>query len=398
MTPDVRALTSGRAAPLHQPTPRFLTSMARLSLLLSLPILLLAAWVPAAGAAPRQELAVQDDSVLLHRHYGDADLALKRAANMGAKRIRVNLQWAWQMSEEHRKARKEPQDLRYDFSTLERLYTDATAYGLKLQVTLTEPAPRWATGNKSVGKNKPNPAAFGRYASAVATQFAGRIDLYSTWNESNWHARLRPPKQAPNIYRNLHNRAYKAIKRADPRAKVLVGELAPGASNRFMTPALAFLRRMTCVNARYRPNRKCPRILADGFAIHPYNFAKKPSQARSRNPDVVEIGSLSRLTSALDRLRARNRLRTPGKNRKMPVYITEFGYFTKGPLKVSPQRQANWTREAWNIARRNPRVVQFLQYLLIDPWPKKVTWRTAVLNRNGKPRPAYHTLRKLARR
>jgi hypothetical protein len=390
-------MTADRLLPLHRPARRFPTAMARLSLLLCLSILLLAAWAPAAGAAPGQELAVQDDAVLLHRSYGDADLALRRAATMGAKRIRVNLHWANQMSEAHRRARREPADLRYDFSNLERLYADAAAHGLKLQVTLTEPAPRWATSNKAIGKTKPNAAAFGRYASAVATQFAGRIDRYSTWNEPNWHSRLRPPKQAPNIYRALHNQAYRAIKRADPRAQVLVGELAPGASKRFMTPALAFLRRMTCVNARYRPVRRCPRILADGFAMHPYNFARKPSQARPRNADVVEIGSLSRLTSALDRLRARNRLRTPG-NRRMSVYITEFGYFTKGPLRVTPKRQATWLREAWNIARRNPRVVQFLQYQLIDPWPKRVTWRTAVMDRNGKPRPAYHALRKLATR
>jgi hypothetical protein len=371
--------------------------MARIALLPCLAILLAAA--PAAHAAPNQRLAVQDDAVLLHRHYGDADLTLARAAAMGARHVRVNLQWAKQMSREQARLRTlRPRDVRWDFSELERLHADATRHGLKLQVTLTGPVPRWASGNGRVGKTRPKPARFGQFAAAVAQRFAGRINRYSTWNEPNWQANLRPRSKAPGIYRKLHVQAYRAIKRTDPRAQVLIGELAPGVSRRYMIPALAFVRRMACVNARYRPARRCPRLRADGFAMHPYNFARRPSKARNRNTDVVEIGSLPRLTRALDRLRARNRLRTPGRNRKMPVYLTEFGYFTRGPLRVSLKRQANWTGEAWNIARRNRRVRQFLQYQLIEPWPASITWRTAVMNRHAEPRPAYRKLRRLATR
>jgi hypothetical protein len=387
-----------RPAP-AQPTAatRVPVGMARIALLPCLAILLMAA--PAAHAAPNQVLGVQDDAVLLHRNYGDAELTLQRAAAMGAHRVRVNLQWARQMSHEQaRLATLRPRDVRWDFSELERLYADAAAHGLKLQVTLTGPVPRWASGNNRVGKTRPKPARFGQFAAAVATRFAGRIDRYSTWNEPNWQASLRPRSAAPGLYRKLHIRAYRAIKRSDPRAKVLIGELAPGVSKRHMIPALAFMRRAACVNRSYRRTRKCPRMLADGFAMHPYNFAKRPSRARNRDSDIVEIGSLPRLTRALDRLRAHNRLRTPGRNRKMPVYITEFGYFTRGPLRVSLKRQANWTREAWNIARRNRRVKQFVQYQLIEPWPSSVTWRTAVMNRHAQPRPAYRMLRRLATR
>jgi hypothetical protein len=52
--------------------------------------------------------------------------------------------------------------------------------------------------------------------------------------------------------------------------------------------------------------------------------------------------------------------------------------------------------DAWRIAKRDPRVKQLLQYELIDPWPKTVTWRSAVLTRSGGVTPAYETLRKLA--
>ena len=52
--------------------------------------------------------------------------------------------------------------------------------------------------------------------------------------------------------------------------------------------------------------------------------------------------------------------------------------------------------EAYGIAKRNPRVRQLLQYQLIDPWPKSVTWRSAVLKRDGTPTAAFRALAKLA--
>ena len=54
------------------------------------------------------------------------------------------------------------------------------------------------------------------------------MDRYAIWNEPNWdtlaRARQRTP---PSIYRSLYTAGYKAVKAADPRAKVLIGELAP---------------------------------------------------------------------------------------------------------------------------------------------------------------------------
>ena len=353
--------------------------------------------IPAsAQAAAGLELGVQDDAVVLDRHYGDAGLALDRAADLGAERVRVNLIWSRSMPLSQAKARLPPEVVAWDFSSLERLYQDATARGLRLQVTLSGSAPRWATGNRKLGVVRPKPHAFARFARAVADRFVGRIDRYSIWNEPNWHSRLKPVRSAPAIYRSLYAKAYDAIKLVDPTAQVLFGELMPGANSRQSTPALEFLRAVACVDRGYRRKRSCPSLLADGFALHPYNFARRPSKARNANRDIVEMGSLSRLTGALDRLARVKRLRTPS-GAPMPVFLTEFGYFTAGPLRRSPKQHASWLAEAWRIAARNPRVMQLLQYGLIDPWPKQVTWRTAILKRDGTPRPAYFALQKLAR-
>ena len=358
-----------------------------------LPTLLLAFF---AFTVPAQsiELAVQDDAVLLHRSYADANLALDRAQEMNATRIRVNLPWAGSMPDAQAKAKRKPDTVRWDFSKLERLYEQTNARGLQLQVTLVGPAPAWASGDKKVGNIRPSATHFAAFARAAATAFAGRIDRWSIWNEPNWHRLLGPAKSAPGIYRGLYRAGHRAIVESDPAARVLIGEMMPGANSERSTPVLKFLRAMTCTRSDWKAAKRCAPLEADGFALHPYQFARRPKEAKHPNRDIVEIGSLPRLTKALDRLRARRVLVTPSGSR-MPVYLTEFGYFTHGPLRKSPKMHAAWMSEAYKIARANKRVRQLLQYEIIDPW-RDVTWRSAVTNRDGSPRPVFHALRKLA--
>ena len=361
-----------------------------------LPTLLLTLLTLTAAAAPARalELAVQDDAVLLHRSYSDAALALDRAVEMNAERIRVNLPWAGSMPAAQSKAKTRPAEISWDFSKLERLYEQAAARNLKLQVNLVGPAPRWATGDGKVSNIRPSATHYGRFARAAATAFAGRVDRWSIWNEPNWHRLLGPAKSSPKIYRGLYRAGHRAIVESDPAAQVLIGELMPGANRQHSTPALKWLRALTCSRSDYKRAKKCAPLEADGFALHPYQFARRPKEARHPNPDIVEIGSLSRLTRALDKLRARGALVTPSGGR-MPLYLTEFGYFTHGPLRKSPKTHAKWMTEAWKIAEANRRVRQLLQYEIIDPW-RDVAWRSAVTERSGKPRPVFHALRRLA--
>ena len=340
-----------------------------------------------ARAASDLELAVQDDPVLLNHSYGPWALALDRAQAMGAKRIRVNLRWAYQMPASQRTARRAPHRVNWDFAALERLLGEATDHGMKLQVTLTGPAPAFATASHKLGVNRPEARYYAAFVRAAVSRFGDRIDRWSIWNEPNWHSQLSPARSAPGVYRSLYRAGYAAIKAIAPADQVLIGELMPGASRSHSMPALRFLRGVACPT--------CSSLKADGFALHPYNFARAPGKARNPDPDIVEMGSLSRLERALDRLRASGALRTPD-NRPMPLYLTEFGYHTAGPLAVSSSTHAKWLTQAWNIAKRDPRVRELLQYELIDPWPKKVTWRSAVLTRTGAPTAAYDALRKLA--
>ncbi len=343
-----------------------------------------------AHAAKGMEMALQDDAVFLWEAGMDLEAALDHAEDLRTKRIRVNVLWSRVLVEGADDWIVPPDGPKYDFHRIDMLEAAATERGIKLQLTITGPAPAWATEDGEVGNYAPDAALFGDFARAVATHFAGRVDRYSIWNEPNWDTWLFPAKRAAGLYRQMYIRGYKAVKGVDPDAKVLFGELAPIGGGRAIAP-LKFLRDVTCSNAAYKARKKCAPLKADGFAIHPYQFQHAPHKVAGK-PDDVPIGALSRLTGALDKLARRNALATPDR-RKMELYLTEFGYLTKGKRAQKPKVRAQWLHDAFHIARRNPRVRQLLQYQLIDP-PSHELWHSAILDRKGRPLATYAGLAK----
>src|SRR3954451_9407523 len=359
-------------------------------LIAGLSLLTLAVALPArAHAAAGMELALQDDAVFVDQRWMDRDAALDHAVELGATRLRGNLLWA-RLLVADADSRKKPRTVTYDFSRIDALQAAAAARGIKLQLTIAGPAPAWATGNHRVGNYRPDAAKSGAFVRTVVEHYKSRVDRYAIWNEPNWSTWLAPGRTAASQYRRLYSAGYKAAKAADPKAKVLIGELAPVGGGHAIAP-LKFLRDVTCSKANYKAARHCATLKADGFALHPYQFTSSPRVAAGK-PDDVPIGALSRLTSALDKLARRKALRTPS-GAKMGVYLTEFGYLTTGSRAQKPKVRAAWLASAFQTARRNPRVKQLLQYQLVDP-PEDELWHSAILDRHGRRLPTYAGLAK----
>jgi hypothetical protein len=241
---------------------------------------------------------------------------------------------------------------------------------------------------------KPNTAEFGKWAGVVAEHFAGRVDRYSIWNEPNWRTWLGPLANGPGLYRSLYTRGYTAIKKADPRAKVLIGETSPYGRPGLSTSPIAFLRKVACVNAKYKRVGGCKPLKADGYAHHPYDFRHAPD-FQYPGVDNVTIGTLSRLTKALDKLRKVGALRTNNGSR-MPLYLTEYGYFATGHRALPPKQRTRYLQQAYNIALKNPRVKSQLQYLLVSP-PRNSSsafFNLALLSTSGKRYPQFGALQR----
>ena len=349
-----------------------------------------------AKAGRGMELAIQDDALFVQGRKGwGGDRPYEYARALGVTRIRVNLLWAYTMPSNQYGARNKPQTINYQFAQIDELIDRAAEHGIRVHLSLTGPAPRWANARRAAPKRawyKPNVSEFGEWSAVVAKHFAGRVDRYSVWNEPNWKTWLGPLKAAPAIYRSLYTRAYAAIKDADPQAKVLIGETSPYGRPGLSTSPLAFLRAVTCVDRNYRRTRACPKLRADGYAHHPYDFAHAPA-FQYPGADNVTIGTLRRLTKALDRLSRSGALRFTGGGR-MPLYLTEYGYFASGKRALPPRTASRYLQQAYSIALRNGRVKSQLHYLLTVLPPNTSRFNTGLVKLSGKRLPQYAGLQR----
>ena len=361
---------------------------------------------PPAQAARGMEVALQDDLLFLHRggargQYFSRDTAFDKMRELQGSYLRVNLIWAQALADGQMNQTEKPANVAYDWAAYDSLVNLAKGYGVKIQFALTGPAPAWATPTRSVstGYVRPNPRHFGEFARAAAKHFGKRVKRYSIWNEPNWITWLSPVKKAPLIYRELYRKGYKNIKAVSPKAQVLLGELAPYKRGSLSMAPLKFVRKMTCVNGRYKRARRgrCRggKLKADGFAHHPYDFDNPPNKAR-KGRDNVTIGALHRLTRALDKLK-RSRALVPRKGKHMPLYLTEFGYFREGERKISERKRRRWTKRGFEIARKHPRVKQVVYYVFVRP-PGGTFFDLSLLDHTGAETGTYEALVKWARK
>jgi hypothetical protein len=348
-----------------------------------------------ANAARGMEIALQDDATLL--------LGLKNPFAGFAKAKPLHVTWIrtnvfWKSVVSHSKSKKKPKHVHYKWGRYDDIVNRARDNGMAVQFTLTGPAPRWATGkHKRNGIYKPSAKQFGAFAKAAARHFTPRgVHRYTVWNEPNLRLWLSPLKSAPRIYRKLYAKAYGQIKRVSSGNQVLIGETAPYGTRGRTTAPLKFLRGVTCVNSHYK-HRHCGRLRTDGYAHHPYDYKHKPTY-RYPGKDNVTLGTLSRLTKALGRLRKARALTTP-RGGTPGVYLTEYGYFAGANYKLPQRKQARYLVKGFSIARKDKHVKQMLQYLLVRP-PKKSPsfFQTQIMTSRFKPLKAYTALKKWAAR
>jgi hypothetical protein len=370
-----------------------------------------------ANAARGMEIGLQDDS-----HFLDEDAAVRGAAfgharSLRASSLRANVPWASVVSDPA--ATTAPAAVSFDFSRFDRLVDEAAAHGIRVQLTLTGDAPAWATRDRKISDDHPDPQRYAEFAAAAASHFNGRVRALSIWNEPNWHGLLKPErlcgkasktvkgkgkgkgkgkqasrrarvcvKTSARVYRELYLAAHAAIKRVAPGMPVWIGETNPYTNRRKQSTApLAWVRQLVCADPVVK-GCKGGALRADGYAHHPYSFDRRPGAARP-GADNVTLATLGRLSKQLRKLRGR--LRVAGGS----LYLTEFAYYSSGPLRKPARERAAWTREAFELALKTPKVRQLLYYQLVDP-AQSFSWRTGLITMGGSRHPAYNALRGFA--
>jgi hypothetical protein len=284
----------------------------------------------------------------------------------------------------------------YNWSTYDRVISEARARGMNLLVTISGPVPRWATASRKDQVTKPSATRFQRFVTAVGNRYRDQVGMWSVWNEPNHPSFLAPQfagrkghryPYSPKLYRSLFLAADRGLRASGNGSDgLLMGETAPRGTGKVVAP-LRFLRGVLSAPGR---------LPTDGYAHHAYTTAAGPS-FHPHNPDDVTIGVLSRLTRALDAESHKHRIRS-----SMPVYLTEFGIQSEPDpyIGVSYQRQAEYRSISEWFAWRNPRVAAFSQYLMRDDDPRPGSkysrysgFESGLRGSAGKAKPAYDAFR-----
>jgi hypothetical protein len=427
--------------------------------------------VAGAAASSRQESVLMDDSEFVYQDAQHVDQRMAEAKALGFDRVRVSVYWRLLAPNPDSKTKPagDATDPAWygqgKWDRYDRIVELAAKHGLGVLFTLTGPSPLWVTGTPKQGRSdvadtwNPNAAAFRDFVTAVGRRYSGtyqdehqepnvipllppttvkgpplpRVDHWSIWNEPNHGGWLTPQwdgsplvPQSPRIYRGLVDGAWAALQGTGHGAdSILIGETSPAGLNPGLTRGLhplRFIRELYCLNGKLHPlkgktatARGCPSKVnraafvaahpglfgATGWAHHPYSLTTAPP-VRDRNRDDATLSGIPRLTRTLDRA-----FRVYGKSKKLPVWLTEYGYQTDPPdptIGVSFARQASWLDDATYLAYRNPRIASFAQFLLVDDGPIKQykptdprywgTFQSGLITLQGKHKPAYESFKR----
>lgn len=382
-----------------------------------------------AEASPRQLSIFHDEPVLRGFTERDADQAMAEVKYLGADMVRTFV--AWRDVAPAVNAKEMPQGFDpgnpdspgYDWSNYDAFVARAERNGLQVYFTVSPPLPDWASeeprrcphpigGRPELGQGcfwKPRPRQFGQFVSAVARRYAGRVSLYSLWNEPNLEHYLFPQVRrtrfgvvdvAAKRYRALWLAGWRAIARHDPamRGKVLFGETAA------ISSPVDTLRAALCLNPEGLPFRgrlrklqgcKDPRRLpVGGFAHHPYGqFASGSVFQRTGSSDSLPMAYLGRLHRVI--AGAARRGRVP---RHRGIFLSEFGFQSKPPDRfngLSLTGQARALNEAERLFYKDRRVRSVTQFELYDaPEPEdRDVFNTGLRFIGGALKPSWRAYR-----
>jgi hypothetical protein len=329
---------------------------------------------------------------------GNPDRTFPILGQLRTKALRTDLYWGgrYGVATSRPTEPTNPDDPAYDWSLYDRTVNYAQQFGIKIVFSIYG-TPRWANGGKGVNAAPTNPLDLQKFARAAARRYSGRwladdgrglprVDFWLAWNEPNNPVFLKPQyklvggkqvRWAAHDYARICNAVVAGVHSVSIKSqKVACGATAPGGNNnpkssRPSISPLAFLRSMKAYGAKG----------FDAYAHHPYHA--NPSESPStppRSANTVTLGNIGVLIKELTRLYGAKR-----------VWITEYGYQTNPPDKlfgVSWAKQAAYMKQAYAMARANPRIDMLLWFLLRDDTASG-GWQSGLITAGGRKKPSF---------
>ncbi len=295
-----------------------------------------------------------------------------------------------------------PGDPAYDWAPYDRAVQTATSRGVQVLFTIYA-TPWWANG-KTPNAAPQNFKRLQDFAYAAATRYSGtyrrgdgavlpRVSLWTAWNEPNIPLGLKPQwrrsrgrwvSQSARDYAKICNAVYDGVHLTLLRGEQVAcgvttarGNNAP-ASKRPSVAPIGFLRAAKAAGMRD----------FDAYAHHPYSGDPQLAPgAKPKNPKAITLGNIGKLVREVTRLYGRK-----------PIWITEYAYETSPPdhvFGVAWGTQAFYMREAYGIARRNPRIEMLLWFLARDEM-RSNGWQSGLVSASGRRKPSFYEFQELA--
>jgi Glycosyl hydrolase catalytic core len=356
-----------------------------------------------ASASRFLQMGVFDEAQTL---YGNPDRVFPVLDQLGAQMVRVNMYWSGRYGVARRRPAdaSDPDDPAYNWALYDRTVLYAAQYGIRVVFSIYR-TPPWAGGG-SKGNRVPKRASdLEKFAYAAATRYSGTYERddervlpavrhWLAWNEPNNPNFLVPQfrrvgkkfvTQSPRDYVRICNAIYTGIHSTLLKnEKVACGVTGPRGNNsaRNRRPSLSplvFLRGM----------KKAGATRMDAYAHHPYYG--KPTETPTTPPaakTAVTLGNIDVLVREVTRLYGGKR-----------IWLTEYAYQTRPPDRVfgvSWAAQARYLTQAYQIARRHPRIDMLLWFMLRDD-TRSAGWQSGVLTSAGRKKPSFAAFQRFSR-
>ena len=352
-----------------------------------------------ASASNSMLLGLFDDAVTLDPNANNFPIL----QSVHVQVIRMTLTWGGRggVANNQPAHPADPSDAAYDWSRYDQAVERANAAGIQLLLTIVG-TPAWANGGKPPQYPPDSAGDLQAFAYAAAERYSGtfldtatgrvlpRVGLWLAWNEPNNPVFLLPQftlsggkwtMAAPAAYARICNAVYSGVHAAGGPEQVACGATAPRGSNsptsaRPSISPLAFLRSAKSFGLR----------TFDAWAHHPYYGNPSDTPATRTPGSAIELGNIDELVSTVTVLYGNK-----------PIWITEYGYQTDPPDRffgVSWTNQAAYLKQAYEIARANPRIGLFTWFLLKDS-PSPNGWQSGLITAAGHEKPSFATFANL---
>jgi len=356
---------------------------------------------PSASAKPHMLVGLLDQGSTFYY----PETAFPTLKKLRAQVVRVDLYWGGNDLAVDKKRpvdAADPNDPAYNWELYDRLATNAAKVNVKLLFTIWG-TPKWANGGKPGRYAPKNYADLRKFATAAAKRYSGTtvsdatgltipaVRLWTAWNEPNQRFQLMPQykrvggktvlqsaidyaKICTAVYTGVHSTLLKG-------EKVACGVTAPGGNDnprgsRGTPTPLTFMAAV----------KKAGLKKFDAWAHNPYGGPRDTPTTKPHARGTVTLGNIDTLITQLTKFWGPRR-----------VWLTEYAYQTNPPDKafgVSYAKQALYLKQAFAIARKNPRIDMMLWFQLKDD-SRLAGWQSGLMTVKGKKKPSFAAFMRL---